>query len=141
MVQTNNVSVVSVKHPVENIFRIEIERPDGFSFTPGQFARIGINPNNGCSDKIWRAQTIISGAVDHKTLIFFIVYLEGKPFSDALKKIKSGDNVCLDAVPYGYFTLDRFGPGETFGSFLPVPESLLIYVCFNRKKFGKTFPR
>ena len=45
--QTNNVSVVSVKYLAENIFRIEIDRPAGFNFKPGQFARIGINPNNG----------------------------------------------------------------------------------------------
>ena len=46
MVQTNNVSVVSVKYLAENILRIEIDRPVGFNFKPGQFARIGINPNN-----------------------------------------------------------------------------------------------
>ena len=32
MVQTNNVSVVSVKYLAENIFRIEIDRPAGFNF-------------------------------------------------------------------------------------------------------------
>ncbi|MDA9688992.1 ferredoxin--NADP reductase [Betaproteobacteria bacterium] len=110
MVQINNVTVVSVKCPAENIFRIEIGRPDGFIFKPGQFARIGINPNNGGCDKIWRAQTIVSRAID-KTLAFYIVHLEGKPFSDTLKKIKTGDEVYLDALPYGHFTLDRFGPG------------------------------
>ncbi|GIR48166.1 MAG: hypothetical protein CM15mP58_02630 [Burkholderiaceae bacterium] len=97
MVQTNNVSVVSVKYLAENIFRIEIDRPAGFNFKPGQFARIGINPNNDGPDKIWRAQTIVSRAEEDKTLVFYIVYLEGKPFSDALKKIKSGDEVYLDA--------------------------------------------
>ena len=110
--QTKKVSVVSVKYLAENIFRIEIDRPAGFNFKPGQFARIGINPNNGGSDKIWRAQTIVSKAEEVKTLVFYIVYIEGKPFSDALKKIKSGDEICLDAVPYGYFTLDRFGLGR-----------------------------
>ena len=60
------------------------------------------------SDKIWRAQTIVSRAGEYKTLAFYIIYIEGKPFSDALKKIKSGDEVYLDAVPYGHFTLDRF---------------------------------
>ena len=42
--QTKKVSVVGVKYLAENIFRIEIDRPAGFNFIPGQFARIGINP-------------------------------------------------------------------------------------------------
>ena len=84
--QTKKVSVVSIKYLAENIFRIEIDRPAGFNFKPGQFARIGIKPNNGGSEKIWRAQTIVSKAEEVKTLVFYIVYLKGKPFSDALKK-------------------------------------------------------
>ncbi|MEL0255907.1 MAG: hypothetical protein VW930_08195, partial [Burkholderiaceae bacterium] len=72
--QTKKVSVVSIKYLAENIFRIEIDRPAGFNFQPGQFARIGINPNNGVSDKIWRAQTIVSKAEDDMTLVFYIVY-------------------------------------------------------------------
>ena len=43
MVQTTIVSVVSVQHLAENILRIEIDRPVGFNFKPGQFARVGIN--------------------------------------------------------------------------------------------------
>ena len=102
MVQTTIVSVGSVQHLAENILRIEIDRPVGFSFKPGQFARVGINPNNDGPDKIWRAQTIVSRAGDYKRLAFYIIYIEGKPFSDALKKIKSGDEIYLDAVPYGH---------------------------------------
>ena len=108
--QINYVNLVSVKYPAENIFRIEIDRPTGFKFKPGQFARIGIDQIDDDADKIWRAQTIVSGVQEDKTLVFYIVYLEGKPFSDALKKIKCGDEVYLDALPYGHFTLDRFTP-------------------------------
>ena len=76
MVQTNNVSVVSVKYRAENIFRIEIDRPTDFKFKPGQFARIGIDQIDDDADKIWRAQTIVSGSQEDKTLVFYIVYLE-----------------------------------------------------------------
>ena len=109
--QPNNVSVISVKHLAANIFCIEINRPTGFKFEPGQFARIGIKPSNGVSDKIWRAQTIVSRAEDDRTLAFYIVYVKGNPFSEALKKMKSGDGVYLDVAPYGHFTLNRFAPG------------------------------
>ena len=111
MVQTTIVNVVSVKYLAENILRIEIDRPVGFDFKPGQFARIGIHPHYDCPDKIWRAQTIVSKAEEYKSLAFYIIYIEGKPFSDALKKIKSGNEIYLDAVPYGHFTLDRFDSG------------------------------
>ena len=139
MVQTNNVSVVSVKYLAENIFRIEIDRPAGFNFKPGQFARIGINPNNEGSDKIWRAQTIVSRAEEDKTLVFYIVYLEGKPFSDALKKIKSGDEIYLDAVPYGHFTLDRFGPGGDLWLF-STGTGVAPYLCMlQQEKIWENF--
>ena len=139
MVQTNTVSVVSAKYLAENIVRIEIDRPGGFNFTPGQFARIGINPINKGSDKIWRAQTIVSRAEDEKSLAFYIVYLEGKPFSDALKKIKSGDEVYLDALPYGHFTLDRFGPGGDLWLF-STGTGVAPYLCMlQQEKIWENF--
>ena len=128
MVQTTIVSVASVQHLAENILRIEIDRPVGFNFKPGQFARIGINPNNDNPDKIWRAQTIVSRAGEYKSLAFYIICIEGKPFSDALKKIKSGDELRLDAVPYGYFTLDRFGPGGDLWLF-STGTGIAPYLC------------
>ena len=75
MVQTTNVSVVSVKYCAENIFRIEIDRPTDFNFKPGQFARIGIDQIDDDADKIWRAQTIISGAQENNTLVFFSSFI------------------------------------------------------------------
>mgnify|MGYP001157249292 CR=1 FL=1 len=139
MAQTKKVSVVSVNYPVENIFRIEIDRPASFKFTPGQFARIGINTNIGGSDKIWRAQTIVSRAEDQKTLQFYIVYLEGKPFSDALKKIKSGDEIYLDSVTYGHFTLDRFGPGGDLWLF-STGTGIAPYLCMlQQEKIWENF--
>ena len=141
MVQTKKVNVVSVNSPAENIFRIEIDRPAGFNFIPGQFARIGINPNNGGSDKIWRAQTIVSKAEDDKTLTFYIVFLEGMPFSDALKKIKFGDEVYLDALPYGHFTLDRFNAGGDLWLF-STGTGIAPYLCMlQQKKIWENFSR
>ena len=128
MVQTKKVSVVAVKYLAENIFRIEIDRPAGFNFIPGQFARIGINPNNGSSEKIWRAQTIVSRAGESKSLAFYIIYIEGNPFSNALKKIKSGDEAYLDAVPYGHFTLDRFDSGGDLWLF-STGTGIAPYLC------------
>ena len=133
MVQTNNATVISANYLAENIFRIESDRPAGFNFEPGQFARIGINLNNKGSDKIWRAQTIVSRAEDNKTLVFYIVYVEGKPFSEALKKIKSGDELYLDAVPYGYFTLDRFDPGGDLWLF-STGTGVAPYLCMLQQK-------
>ena len=141
MVQTNIASVISVKYLADNIFRIEIDRPTGFNFEPGQFARIGINSNNRGSDKIWRAQTIVSRAEETKTLVFYIVYLEGKPFSKALKQIKSGDALCLDAVPYGYFTLDRFSPGGDLWLF-STGTGVAPYLCMlQQERIWENFSR
>ena len=137
--RTKKVSVVAVKYLAENIFRIEIDRPAGFNFIPGQFARIGINPNNGSSEKIWRAQTIVSKAEEVNSLVFYIGYLKGKPFSDALKEIKSGDELCLDTVPYGYFTLDRFGPGGDLWLF-STGTGVAPYLCmFQQEKIWENF--
>ena len=141
MVRTNNVSVVSVKYRAENIFRIEIDRPTDFKFKPGQFARIGIDQIDDDADKIWRAQTIVSGSQEDKTLVFYIVYLEGKPFSDALKKIKSGDEIYLDAVPYGHFTLDRFDSGGDLWLF-STGTGVAPYLCMlQQEKIWENFSR
>ncbi len=139
MAQTTIVSVVSVNYLAENILRIEIDRPDGFNFKPGQFARIGINPNNDGPDRIWRAQTIVSRAGECKNLAFYIIYIEGKPFSDALKKIKSGDEIYLDAVPYGHFTLDRFDFGGDLWLF-STGTGVAPYLCMlQQEKIWKNF--
>lgn len=145
MAQISSVSVVSVKYRAENIFRIEIDRPAGFYFKPGQFARIGIDQIDDDSDKIWRAQTIVSGPQENKTedktLVFYIVYLEGKPFSDALKKIKPGDDVYLDRLPYGHFTLDRFGPGGDLWLF-STGTGVAPYLCMlQQEKVWENFSR
>ena len=90
------------------------------------------------SEKIWRAQTIVSKVEEVNTLVFYIVYLKGKPFSDALKKIKSGDELRLDAVPYGYFTPDRFGPGGLLALFYRY--RIAPYLCmFQQEKIWENF--
>ena len=139
MVQTTIVGVVSVKNLSGNILRIEIDRPVGFNFKAGQFARIGINTGNDGPDKIWRAQTIVSRAEEHKILAFYIIYIAGKPFSDALKKIKAGDEVYLDAQPYGHFTLDRFGPGGDLWLF-STGTGVAPYLCMlQQEKIWENF--
>ena len=140
MVQTNTVNVTSVNRLADNIFRIEINRPPGFSFEPGQFARIGVNANTRSLNKIWRAQTIISKAED-KRLVFYIVYLEGNPFSEPLKRIKYGDEVHLDAIPYGHFTLDRFNPGGDLWLF-STGTGIAPYLCMlQQEKIWRNFTR
>ena len=140
MVQTNTVNVTSVNRLADNIFRIEINRPPGFNFKAGQFARIAFSANPESLNKIWRAQTIISKAEDER-LVFYIVYLEGNPFSESLKKIECGDEVYLDTISYGHFTLDRFSPGGNLWLF-STGTGIAPYLCMlQQERIWRTFTR
>ena len=108
MVQTTIVSVGSVQHLAENILRIEIDRPVGFNFKPGQFARVGINPNNDGPDKIWRAQTIVSRAGESKSLAFYISRNEND-YDKHLSQYNLLTFLFLDLLNEVYQKTDRTG--------------------------------
>lgn len=91
-----------------SLISFRITRPPGFSFFPGEYARLAF-PDQ--SPLVWRAYSLVSApAAD--TLEFFGVIVPGGRFSDRLQRLKSGDSVLIKHDSYGFMTPDRFVDGE-----------------------------
>lgn len=109
------VIVTDVKQWSDNLFSFKTTRPDGFKFTAGQFARLGVNPNdlkqlqsqNLPDENIFRAYSIVSSPYD-EFLEFFSVVIPDGSFTSKLKYLQIGDTLQLNPTLFGYLTLTRY---------------------------------
>ena len=103
-----SVKLIDKVQASNNIFYLKLEKPLAFTFTPGQFARLGIKTRNCENEKIiWRAQTIISSPKSN-FLEFYLIFIKNQPFSELVKLKNVGDSISLDSQSYGFFTIGRF---------------------------------
>jgi ferredoxin--NADP+ reductase len=100
-----------------NLFSFCLTRDPAFRFTPGQFARLGVerpdpdNPKNPSGRKIvWRAYSVVS-ASDAAHLEFFSIAIPDGEFTSALARLQVGETVYVERTNYGFFTLERFTGG------------------------------
>jgi ferredoxin--NADP+ reductase len=95
------------------LFSFATTRPADFTFTAGQFARLGLaRPTaDGGTEMVWRAYSIASSPLAPELEFFSIVVPEG-PFTTGLVELGVGDTIHVDPVAYGFLTTDRFAPGE-----------------------------
>lgn len=101
-------TVTSIHRWTDALFSFRTTRAPGFSFVPGQFARLGL-PSGG--DILWRAYSIVSAPHDAKLEYYAVLVPEGA-FSPLLDRIKPGDPVLTERASYGFMTADRFtAPG------------------------------
>lgn len=91
-----------------HLLSIRIARPAGYSFMPGQFARIGLTDSAG--ETTWRAYSIVS-APHEDFLEFFLVVLPGGKFSARVAKLGVGESILVERPAQGFLTLDRFADG------------------------------
>jgi ferredoxin--NADP+ reductase len=110
--------IVWIRSWAPNLFSFRLTRFDGFHFTPGQFARLGVkkadrdNPKNPAGEKIvWRAYSVAS-ARDDTHLEFFSIVIPGGEFTTELARLKVGDTVYVEKTNYGFLTTDRFVDGK-----------------------------
>jgi ferredoxin--NADP+ reductase len=104
--------ILSIRPWAPNLFSFTVSRAAGFSFVPGQFARLGV-PTGGSADApwVWRAYSMASPPAD-PDLEFFSIVVPGGEFSTALARLRVGDALCVERTNYGFLTLDRFEPGR-----------------------------
>lgn len=86
-----------------------IRRDPSYSFTPGQFARIGLRKAEG--DEIWRAYSIVS-APEETFLEFFLVVVPTGEFSSRVAQLEVGDRMLVEKQAQGFLTADRFKDGR-----------------------------
>ena len=102
-------TVLAIRHWTSNLLSFQTSRAPGFLFTPGHYARLGLDDAQG--DVVWRPFSIVSGVHDHH-LEFFAVLVPGGDFSVPLSKTSPGSAVRMDKTSYGFMTIAGFAPGK-----------------------------
>ncbi|HXS51708.1 MAG TPA: ferredoxin--NADP reductase [Usitatibacter sp.] len=104
-------------HTCERITRVEgrgaslvafdTTRPEGFRFTPGHYARLGVGPGE---DIVWRPYSIASPA-DADRLSFRFTRVPDGAFNRRFERLRAGDEIRLDRRSFGFLTLAQVAPG------------------------------
>lgn len=92
----------------DGLFTFTTTKPPGYSFTAGQYARLGLADDG---DIIWRAYSMTS-APANDFLEFYGIIVPGGLFTTKLKELKPGDPIWVEKQCYGFMTPDRFPDGE-----------------------------
>ena len=106
--------VLSVHRWTDTLFSFTMTRPSHFKFTAGQFARIGLKVGD---DLVVRAYSVVSSPFD-ETLEFFSIVVPDGAFTSNLQHLQVGDELYLEKIPYGFWTLTRYQ--------LPLPQDLWL---------------
>jgi ferredoxin-NADP reductase len=102
------VKIISAQHVTHDVKRFRLEKPEGFTFTPGQATELSIN-KEGWKDK--KNPFTFTCLVDEPYLEFTIkIYKEHQGVTNQLSILKPGDQIILrdawGAIEYkgpGYF--------------------------------------
>jgi ferredoxin--NADP+ reductase len=102
--------VTSVQRWTHNLWSLHIDRPDGFGFAPGHYAKLGLPV--GDDRAVWRPYSIVSAEADDE-LEFLIVLIPGGAFSAHLESIEPGRPIMLASSVFGFFLEPQLSPGDT----------------------------
>ena len=102
-------TVLALRHWTPSLLSFRISRAPGFRFTPGHYARLGLDDAN--DGVVWRPFSVVSSAHDPH-LEFFAVLVPGGDFSGPLSRTREGDTIRVEKASYGFMTIDRFAPGK-----------------------------
>ena len=91
------------------LMSFRLRRDPGYTFAPGQFARIGLVKENG--ESIWRAYSIVS-APHEPFMEFFLLVVPSGEFSRRVGTLNLGDKMLVEQTPQGFLTIDRFKQPE-----------------------------
>lgn len=100
--------VLSIRRWAPTLLSIRLTRYRGFRFTPGHYARLGLEGEGGA---VWRPFSVVSAAYDEH-LEFLAVLVPGGAFSGRLDTLAVGDTVLAEKASYGFLTLDQLAPGR-----------------------------
>lgn len=100
--------VLDIRPWAPGLFSFYTSRASDFSFSPGQFARLGLADAKG--EILARAYSIVSAPVQ-RFLEFYAVLIPGGDFSECLERLRPGQSVRVDRDSYGFLTADSFADG------------------------------
>ncbi|MCC6192977.1 MAG: ferredoxin--NADP reductase [Burkholderiales bacterium] len=102
-------TVLAIRRWTKNLLSVRTNRSPAFRFTPGHYARLGLDGVDG--KVVWRPFSVASAAHDEH-LEFLAVLVPGGSFSNLLAKVREGEPIRVDKASYGFMTIDRFAPGR-----------------------------
>lgn len=90
------VKIISIEPITHNVLRIRVEKPEGYSFVPGQATEVCINKDNFKEE---RRPFTFTSLNDSKYLEFTIkTYTDHDGVTNELRKLKPGDELILHDV-------------------------------------------
>lgn len=130
--------VLSVRYWTPTMLSLRTTRYRGFRFTPGHYARLGLDAGDGSI--VWRPYSVVSAAYD-EYLEFLAVLVPDGAFSAPLARLREGDTIHVEKASYGFLTVDQLAPGRDLwllasgtglGPFLSILRDPAIWQGFER---------
>ena len=107
------LTVQTVEHYTDTLFRFRLTRPADFRFRSGEFVMIGL-PN--AEKPVFRAYSVASPAWDEE-LEFYSIKVPNGPLTEHLQKIQPGDTVLMRKKSTGTLVNDALIPGKRLWMF------------------------
>ncbi|HPN72367.1 MAG TPA: FAD-dependent oxidoreductase [Candidatus Omnitrophota bacterium] len=101
MSQEYTLKIINIITRVTGVKSFRLERPEGFSFKPGQWMFVHLDVNG----KEEKKPLSFSSSPTETGYIEFTKRLTGSDFSKKLDSLKEGDNIKIK-MPYGNFTFE-----------------------------------
>ena len=102
-------TVLSLRYWTPNLLSFRTSRDPKFRFTPGHYARLGLQSAN--DNLVWRPFSVVSNKEDGY-LEFIATLIPNGEFSDLLSNSLIGNTIQVDKNSYGFMTIDGFAPGK-----------------------------
>jgi len=106
----------------ENLWSVRVSKPEGFVFTPGHYAKLGLPVIAASADQVpdtlpdqgpvWRAYSIVSSPGED-ILEFLVTLVPGGAMSDLLRGAQPGAAVMVESAAMGFFIASQLAQGET----------------------------
>lgn len=109
MENTYSVKLLERRQWREGLVSLRFEKPEGFVFKPGQFARLGLETPDGYVARAYSMASLPS----EPFLEFFIVAVPGGVLSPRLTSLKAGESVFLEKELFGNMIPTRIPGGNT----------------------------
>ncbi len=109
------IKLLEKRAAAPRLFVLRFEKPEGFTFKAGQFARLGL-ALEGEAEPVMRAYSIAS-ASSAETLDFFVTAVPEGKLSPRLTALEPGKTVLLDGEAQGNLLPERIPGGDTLWLF------------------------
>lgn len=130
--------VLSVRYWTPTMLSFRTTRHRGFRFTPGHYARLGLDAGDGTI--VWRPYSVVSAAYDDY-LEFLAVLVPDGAFSAPLAGLREGGTIHVEKASYGFLTVDQLAAGRDLwllasgtglGPFLSILRDPAVWQKFER---------